>query len=173
MKYTLLLLIFINIYCNIETNTADPRSSKDIDFSKWNGSFLEEYFVQSTTGQLFSVGEAWVEKVWRNNSDGSVHLTPTGVSRLVIQVHNKAEIESKLGMYSLNWVLICCHTMVRFFSGISRFRGMPFTLDNLLSFIAGLFNSERVEAVNYVRQAPSQIGTRNRNFIEQPPKWIN
>ena len=130
MKYTLLLLIFINIFCNIETNTADPRSSKDIDFSKWNGLFLEEFFVQSTTGQLFSVGEAWVEKAWRNNSDRSVHLTPTGVSRLVIWTRfflekdtllAYPEAQSPIGVKYEAVSIFCRHTDSKLFDNAHRY----------------------------------------------------
>jgi hypothetical protein len=45
--------------------------------------------------------------------------------------------------------------------------GSPFTLENVITFLCGLSEADKVEALKYIRNAPQQITTRFRNSIEQ------
>ena len=45
--------------------------------------------------------------------------------------------------------------------------GSPFTLENIITFLSGLSEADKAEALNYIRNTPNQITTRFRNSIEQ------
>lgn len=45
--------------------------------------------------------------------------------------------------------------------------GSPFTLENVITFLSGLSEADKVEALKYIRNAPPQITTPFRKTIEE------
>lgn len=107
-RFSLITLVFyltqFSISCNLEVNTSDPQSSRDIKSSIRDSFFIAEYGHPGDTNRLFKIDEAWVEYAWKNKIvDGEVVKKKLGGIQLNLKLSGFTNPEFTADTYIVKW----------------------------------------------------------------------